>query len=220
MGNFFSDLFGGSSTAEKNLGKVSTAPFESDFLQGALPPSLRLGATGDMLGAGVQGIGDLLRNPGGLSPNVADAIKARLAVTSEGIARDFRGIRSQQAGAGARGNVPISIRTALDSALNVAQERAQRGARRGALMDSETLRRQNLSQVYALLDAILQFQSSARGQGIAGLGAAANLANLRAAGKQAFVGSVLSSGPGGGGGRGGGAGAGPPSETGGSGGGF
>jgi len=184
---------GKKSGSEKRLGQLSTAPFESNLIQGFLPPSLRFDQTGDFLRSGIQGIGDLIRNPGRLNPNVADAIRARLATTSEGIATNFRGIGQQQAGRAARTNVPISIRSALQSALDVAQSRSQRGARRGALAESEELRREDLSQVYAMLDSMLQFISSGRGQAIPGLSAAAQSSAQRRAANLAFIGSLFSS---------------------------
>lgn len=184
--------------AERQLREISTAPFESGLIQGFLPPSLQLPTTGPILGAGVRGIGELIRQPGMLSPTVADAIRQRLAVESENIAQNFRGIGAQQAGAAARQNIPVSIRTALGSALDVAQERAQRGARRGALIESEQLRRQDLEQTFRILDAILQFTSAGRGQAVAGLGAAAGTAAQRRAANLAFFGSLLSGGAAGG----------------------
>lgn len=223
------DILGGKTGEEKALSRISEAPFESFDIQKFLPPSLRIGVgpiidtrgrgplgatqppefgalrgagvgTGDILATGIQGIGDLIRRPGGLSPTVAEAILPRLAAQSERIAQEFRGIGAQQAGAAARGNVPLSIRTALQSALDVAQARAQRGARREALSESEQLRRRDLAQTFAILDAILQFISSGRGQAIAGLGQAAEASAQRQASRQAFIGSLASGRFGGGGG--------------------
>ena len=107
------------------------------------------------LAGGLQGLGELLQNPGGLSPNISQAIAPRLAMESEAIGANFRGIREEQAGAAARGNLPVSIKNALASALNVSQERAQRDARRGAMTESEALRRQDTSQVLDLLALLL-----------------------------------------------------------------
>jgi hypothetical protein len=191
------DILGGESKAEKSLRKISTAGFMDPTVQGFLPPSLQHGpggvpvggfgkfgqmrpgatafspqnflGTGNILESGIQGIGDLIRNPGALNPQVAEALNSLLAMESQNIAQNFRGIGQQQAGALARGNVPVSIRGALESALSVAQERAQRGARQGALGRSEELRRQDLQQTYAILDAILQFTSAGKGQAVSGL---------------------------------------------------
>jgi len=200
-----SGLFGGKGGKKKLKGLG--AAFEADQIQGFLPPSLRLNQTGGFLQSGVQQIGQLIQRPGSLSPTVSEAILPRLAEESESIATNFRGIGSQQAGAAARGNLPVSIKTALDSALNVAQERAQRGARRGALMDSDQLRRQDLSQTYSVLDAILGFLQSGRGQATQALSAAANLQQNDNATMLAGLGSLLqgvgSFGAGGGGGGGG-----------------
>jgi len=187
-------FLGGRTSEERAQSRFATAPYSSDVIQGFLPPALRDQFTGPMLTSGMEGIAELLRNPGGLSPGVADAIRARLAEESQSIAQNYRGIQSQQAGAAARGNVPTSIKGALQSALDVAQERAQRGARQTALTESDTLRRQDLSQVYALLDALLQFTSSGRGQATAGLGAAAQSSAQRQAAMMALIGNLLSSG--------------------------
>ena len=182
----------GKTGAERALRNFSTAGFGSDEIQNFLPLSLRAGFTEPILAQGIQGIGDLIRNPGGLSPNIADAIRARLAVESEGIAGNFRGIRANQAGAAARQNIPVSIRAALESALDVAQSRAQRGARRGALQDSDQLQRSDLDQTFKILDAILQFTSSGRGQAIQGLGASAGASAQRRASNLTFAGDILS----------------------------
>ena len=178
--------------AAKQLANIAAGRFEAEETQRFLPPSLRYDQVGSTLETGLQGIGDLIRNPGRLSPTVADAIRQRLAGESENIAQNFRGIGSQQAGQAARGNVPVSIKGALESALAVAQERAQRGARREALMDSDTLRRQDLGQTYSLLDTILQYISSGRGQAIPGLGAAADIRARGDAALAAGVGSAAS----------------------------
>ena len=187
-------FLGDKTTEESQLSKLSRAPYESSEIQRFLPPELRAGAVGPMLQSGMGGIAELLRNPGGLSPTVSDAIRQRLAAESESIAQNYRGIGSQQAGAAARGNLPVSIKGALQSALDVAQERAQRGSRREALQDSDTLRRQDLEQTYKILDAILQFISSGRGQAIPGLSTSAQLSGNRQAAQLAAIGNLLSSG--------------------------
>ena len=95
-------------------------PFLSrDATRGLLKPGL----TG-----GLQSLSDLLRNPGGLSPGVSEAILPRLSMESQTISQNFRGLQANQAGAAARGNLPTSIKAALEAALGTAQERAQRGA--------------------------------------------------------------------------------------------
>ncbi len=175
-----------------NLAAFATSGFESPKIQAFLPPQLRQDQIGGILQSGVQGIGDLIKNPGGLAPNVGQAIGPRLAIESENIAQNFRGIRANQAGLSARSNLPVSIRGALSSALDVAQARAQRGARRQALTDTDSLRRQDLGQTFSLLDTLLQFTSSGRGHGIQGLGAAANLNQQNSAANQAFLGSIMS----------------------------
>ena len=187
-------FLGGKTTEERDLSRLSRAPYESGDIQKFLPPELRAGAIGPALESGMGGIAELLRNPGGLSPTVSDAIRQRLASESESIAQNFRGIGSNQQGAAARGNQPMSIKGALQSALDVAQERAQRGARREALQDSESLRREDLGQAFKILDAILQFISSGRGQSIPGLATAANQSGNRQAAQLASIASLLSSG--------------------------
>ena len=190
MGDVINTIIGGETGAEKELARFSTRGFTSRAIQSFLPGALRLQTTDPILQSGIQGIGDLIQNPGRLAPNVSDAIRQRLATTSEGIATNFRGIRAQQAGSAARGNLPLSIRTALGSALDVAQSRAQRGARREALSDTDQLRRQDLSQVFSILDAILGFTSSGRGAGLQGLGQAAQSSAQRQASFQALLGSL------------------------------
>lgn len=174
--------FGLPSDAENRLADFSTAGFGDPIIQGFLPGPLRSGSTDPIIAAGIEGIGDLVRNPGGLSPNVSEAILPRLSVTSEGIARNFRGIRGQQEGRLSRSNAPVSIRNALASALDVAESRSQRGARREALTDSESLRRLDLQAIFPILDAITQLISSGRGQAIGGLSSAAQTAEQRAEG--------------------------------------
>lgn len=178
------------SKTAKELAKLAQGDFYDYRTQRFLPNALRAQQTDPIIQQGLAGIGELIRNPGGLSPTVADAIRPRLAAESENIAQNFRGIGSQQAGQAARQNVPVSIRGALESALNVAQERAQRGARREALVDTDALRRQDLGQTYALLDTILQYMSSGRGQAIPGLNAAGNQQALASATLAAGLGSA------------------------------
>jgi hypothetical protein len=170
---------------------LSRSPYESGDLQRYLPPELRSGNTGPLIGAGVQGIGELLRNPGGLSPSVLDAIRPRLAEESQSISQNYRGLQANQAGAAARSNTPMSIKNALASALDVAQERAQRSARNEALTASDTMRRGDLEQVYELLNAILAFQQAGRGTATAGIGAGTALQSQRNAAMMALLGSLL-----------------------------
>ena len=153
-------LFGGGGT-----NRTATAAYENKRIQRYLPPELRTQFTGPILERGLSGLDELISNPGGLSPNVSEAVLPQLSAESENIAQNFRGIQSQQAGAGARGNLPISIKSALQSALDVSQERAQRGARRNALTESERLRREDTGQLFKLLDVLNQFTSGGRGTG-------------------------------------------------------
>ena len=184
-------------------GKQRRSRNKFDFLspqsQSFLPPSLREGQTGDILQSGIQGIGQLIQNPGGLNPNIAQAINARVGQESGLVAQNFRGLEQEQAGAAARSNLPVSIKNALSSALGIAQERAQRGVRSSALSESEGLRRGDLGQTFNVMDAILQFLSSGRGNATAGLSAAGQLnfaqQGLAQQGRSAnlsFLGSLLS----------------------------
>ena len=180
------------SKASRKLERLSSAAFDTNTIQRLLPPELRANRTGAIIDTGIQGIGDLIRNPGGLSPTVSDAIRPRLAAESESIAGNFRGIQAQATGAAARSNTPVSLKDAVARAINVAQERAQRGARREALSDSDKLRRQDLNQTFSLLDSILQFISSARGQGIQGLAAATGFDQREQASNLAGIGNLVS----------------------------
>lgn len=189
---FLSGLFG-KSTGEKELLDLSTEPFEGYRIQRFLPPQLRERFTGPTIERGMAGISELIRNPGGLSPTVSEAILPRLAAESERIGQNFRNIGAQNVGAASRANVPVSIQSALERALDIAQERAQRGARREALSESEQLRRSDTEQVYKLLNIILQFIASGRGQTIPGLGQAAQFGEQRRAGNIATLGSLAGS---------------------------
>lgn len=178
--------------AENDLSKIATAPYGSNTIQGFLPGPLQSGITDPILLQALLSIQRQISNPGGLSPGVAEAILPRQAAESQNVATNFQGIRANQEGAAARNNLPVSIKTALGSALDVAQERAQRGVRNQALQDSEALRRSDTASVYPLLDTLLQFTQSGRGGAITGLGEAAKLAQNRQASGLAGIGSVLS----------------------------
>ena len=52
-----SKIFGGKSSAEKALQRLSNADFTDQTLQKFLPPSLRFDQTGGFLESGIQGIG-------------------------------------------------------------------------------------------------------------------------------------------------------------------
>lgn len=175
LGSIGGALFGGKSGSEKTLESLSKAYYGGSLLQRMLPQALRAGQTDKILGAGVQGIGNLIMNPGGLSPNVSDAIRPQQAMESQSIQQNFRNMQQQNAGNAARGNAPISIKNALSSALDTQQERSMRQSRMESLMQSGLLQRQDAEQVYKLLDTILQFMSSGRGQGVQGLAAASGI---------------------------------------------
>jgi hypothetical protein len=185
-------IFGGDIEQIGDLNKIGRSSYTDKYTQKFLPPELRYKMTGPLLASGIEGIGELLRNPGGLSPNVSEAILPRLAAESESIGQNFRNLQSNQAGAAARGNAPVSIKNALASALDVAQERAQREARRGALTESGQLRRQDLEQMYRLLDTILAFITGGKGGATQALGAAGGLRQQDKAAQMALAGEIAS----------------------------
>lgn len=190
-GLLLNQIFGGQTGAERDQRNLANASYED--LQRFLPPGLRSEFSGPAIESGLKKLAELLQNPGGLSPTVNEAILPRLAAESQSIAQNYRNLQSNQAGAAARGNAPISIKNALQSALDVAQERAQRGARNEALVQSETMRREDIQQIYPLLQTILQFLASGRGQATVGLNAAAQSSAQRQAATLALIASLLQS---------------------------
>lgn len=147
-------------------------------MKAALKPGFR---------AGFQNLAQLFQASGGLSPTVSAAILPRLAMESESIATNFRGIQANQAGAAARGNLPVSIKAALDSALNVAQERAQRGARQEAMASSEDLRRDDLGQMLNLIQLLTTGKQNDPGLEAQGRAASAQ----KDAATMAAIGSII-----------------------------
>lgn len=162
-------------------------------IQKFLPNALRNKYTKPILRHGIQNIGQLLQNPGGLNPNVAAAISPRLALESQRIAENFRNISAQQSGAATRTNTPVSIQNALQRALDVAQERAQRETRQTALSESEQLRRSDLSNFYDILNAIAQFTGAGRQAGTEALTAQSQTELQSQAGTLSLIGSLVSS---------------------------
>lgn len=181
---------GGSSNYMSQLNKAS---YEDRKIQNFLPEPLRFQNTYPMLRSGIAGIGELMSNPGGMSPNIASAIAPRLGMESQGIAQNFRGMQANQAGGAARSNLPVSIKAALASALDTQQERAQRDARMGLMAESEQLRRGDLDQVYKLLDAMLGFTNAGRGISNQGLSSAANSEANNQASLMSLFGSIANS---------------------------
>ena len=145
----------GSAKANKTpkAGFTDDSFYDKD-IQRFLPHALRAPQIDPTLNRGFAGIADLIANPGRLAPNVAQSIAPRLAVESSRIANDFSGMRANQAGMLARGNAPVSIKSALETMLQRDEGRAQGELRRSALMDSEQLRRADLAQTYDILSAI------------------------------------------------------------------
>lgn len=140
-------------------GKKPKAGFTDDSfydkdIQRFLPLALRAPNIDPTLNKGFAGIAELIANPGRLSGNVAQSIAPRLAIESSRIANDFSGMRANQAGQLARGNAPVSIKTALETMLARQEGAAQGELRRNALMESEQLRRADLGQTYDILGAI------------------------------------------------------------------
>lgn len=153
----------------------SKRPFED--LQFYLPPELRREQTGPLIGAGMEGIGNLIRNPGQLSSQVSSSVAPQVAAASQGIAQDYRNQATQEASAAGANNLPPSIKALLQQLRGTSQEQAQRGARTQGLGSTDQLKREDLQHTYKLLDTIMQFISSGRGQAIPGLvGAAQNRA--------------------------------------------
>ena len=193
LGGITNGIFGGRTGAEKQLSQYATAPYLDMRTQRFLPGALQAGNIDPTLMAGISGIADLIRNPGSLSPTVSSAIAPRLANESQDISQQYRGIGSNQAGALARSNAPMSLKGALQSALDVAQERAQRGARNDALTSSDQLRRADLSQVYNLFNAIQSFTQPNKQLAVQGLGEASQIAQQRQAANEQFWSSVIQS---------------------------
>ena len=190
LGGALNVVFGGPTSAEKNLSSLAKGYGSSD-IQKFLPKYMRAQYSDPIIQSGMQGIADLLQNPGSLSPNVSAAIQPQLANESQNIAQNFQNLQSNQAGAAARGNLPVSIKDALSSALGVDQERAQREARMQALSQSGQLQRSDTEQLYKLLDIINQFITSGRGGAINALGIPAQLGQQRQAANESFVGSLI-----------------------------
>lgn len=181
--------------AANNLSKVSQAPYESQYTQRFLPPELR--NTGPILGAGIEGIGGLIRNPGQLSSTVGASIAPQVAAQSQDIAQNFRNEATNEAGAAGTSNLPSSIKALLQQLLGTRQEAAQRGVRTQGLGTTDQTQRAGLEHTYKLLDTILQFISSGRGQSVPGLIGAAEqqgeAARMKQAASTAAIGSLLQS---------------------------
>lgn len=167
MGNPFSTLFG-APQGMNQIGNYAGAPYNSSEIQNFLPPELRQAFSGPALSAGMAGLTGLLKNPGGLNPNISEAIAPWLRNASQSIATNYRNLGQNSAGAAARSNLPVSIKDALQAALGMNQVRDQFAAKNQAMGQSEQLRREDISQLFPLLMALHQFTSTGRGQAIQG----------------------------------------------------
>jgi len=155
----------------KGLKYNANRPFEQT--EYFLPPELRSQQTGPLIGAGMAGSGDLIRNPGQLSSQVSSSVAPGVAMQSQNIAQQFRNQATNEAGAAGVNNLPPSIKALLQALQGSSQEQAQRGARTQGLGSTDQLKRQDLEHTYKLLDTILQFMASGKGQTTPGLIAAA-----------------------------------------------
>jgi hypothetical protein len=201
---------------QEDLVKLLSSPFESFQIQKLLPPSLRSffpakrgkrSKTGienanitPALTAGIQNIGRLAAQPGTLSPEIAAALQARFSQASQGLASGSQNNLQQLLNRLAAGNASSSAVNTAGAAGLVSQERGQRGLRGQGLSQTDQLQRADSQQVFNLLDTLLQFISSGRGQNVQGLAGAGQLAvgqqaitNQQQAAQIASLGSALSS---------------------------
>lgn len=115
---------------------------------------------GKSLVAGVANLGELFRNPGGISPTISQAIAPYLANQSQDIARSYAGMGQNAAGAMGRAGLGSSpFAAALEASISNAANRAQGQARNEAMGKSEQLRRQDMDQLlntYKLMADMIQ----------------------------------------------------------------
>lgn len=164
------------SPLEMALENIGAARFENPEIQMPfLPAVLRTQNINRFLDPAIKQLGQLLTNPGGIGSNLQSAIAPRLEAERAQIGQNFQNIKSEAAGSAARTNTPVSLKGALSKALDTAEARAQRQAGQQAVAESEEIRRQDVPQAFNILDAILQFTSSGRGQAVSGLGGAGQL---------------------------------------------
>jgi hypothetical protein len=173
--------------------KIFGARFEGPALQNFLPEALRVRNINPFLDAGINNLSQLLLNPGGINPLLGQSTEERIQSETGLVNQNFENIKAEQAGQAARTNVPVSLKGALSKALDTAQARASREVTQNAVAESEDLRRGDVGQTFNLLDTILNFVSSGRGQAVGGLGAAGQL-NLQAQNAQAQQNAALSAG--------------------------
>ena len=173
------------------LDELSRMPFSHPTVQATLPPWLQNINTGPLLTTGMERIAELIRNPGGTASTLQSAIGDRLNSERANISQNFAGLQSDQAGAAARGNMPVQIKDALARALETNQRRAQGNATRGAVAESEDLRRGDVANTYRLIENILAFLSSSRGQGMQALQGAEAIDQQNNAAQQAMIASLI-----------------------------
>jgi len=169
---------------QKALQDIGSARFDNPEIQSPfLPRALQTQNINPYLVQGMQNLGGLIQNPGGTSEWLQGNIASRLGAEKQNIAQSMAGTRSEVSGSAARSNTPVSLKNALSSALDTAQARANRQAEQQAVSESEQLRRQDIPQTFNLLDTILQYVSSGRGQAVQGLKGAGQL-DLQSRGMQ------------------------------------
>lgn len=191
MGDPLDSLFGGGGGDTGGLRNMATADWNSPDIQRYLPDVLRNANINPALFGGMAGISNLLRNPGSLSPTVADAVRPQVAQESQQIAQNFRNMGMQQAGTAARSGMPVSLQGALNSALDIAHARAQRGAQQGALGQSAQLQRSDLDNFFKLLDMMHTYGSTGRGQAIQAYGGASGDDAKKQAAKMAMMAAMI-----------------------------
>jgi len=190
--------------------KLLTYPFNSGAIQALLPASLKFGPIpkgmpgwkarsspyepGNIepfINSGVRQLGLLSAFPGVLNPQVAPALKAGTAMQSTQAAQNDtaqaqRVMNRLASTGGSQGANPLAT-----AAMNLSADASQRGVRGAALSQTDQLKRSDTQQTYNLLDAVLKFISSGRGQSVAGLQGAAQLAQSQKAIQQQYQASQL-----------------------------
>ncbi len=131
-----------------------------NMYQGAFPTGFRTGQTiktptgkkfvwsdfGKSLNAGAANLGDLFRNPGGMSPNTSAALAPIFSQQSNQVARQTAGSMAEARGAQSRSGVASGgWAQALQAAIQNAGNRNLANSRGAAIAQSEELRRNDLA---------------------------------------------------------------------------